>query len=117
MSLKDCIAADIGRTFLNVVEFCDTLQLHIGNRSVVCRGSLQSNRVRNTSGNGGPLQENSWTLYLAYPVLVPGAGDTVDEIILSAGQHITIDGKSYTIVDVSNEMGLATVNLTTRAWR
>lgn len=117
MSLKDLIARDIDTVFMNVDEFCDYMDIRIGNRICTCKGSLQSNRVDNTSGNGRPLQENTWTLYIKYPLMVHGEGAVFDSSLLSAGQRLLIDGESYTVVDISDEMGLATINLTTKAGR
>ena len=105
MSLKDCIARDIERVFLNVNDFCDNLNIQIGTAKFNIIGSLQSNLVQNNSGNSSPLQENAWTLYAKYPL-----EDTV-RTLLCAGTRLTIDGKSFTVVSVSDEMGLCTVIL------
>ena len=118
MSLKDCISNDIENVFMNVNDFCDYMVIHIGSKSVTCKGSLQSNKVYNNSGNGQPLQENSWTLYIKYPIAIHGEGMEHNiNCVLSAGTRIAIDDKSFTVVDVSDEMGLATINLTTRNGR
>lgn len=109
MSLKDCIARDADAVFLNTDEFCENLVLQIGTSKIPIIGSLQSNTVQNNNGNNLPLQSNAWTLYLKYPI--EGAN------ILSTGTRITIENKSFTIVSVSNEMGLATIQLQTHVGR
>lgn len=105
MGLKDCIARDIERVFLNVNDFCDNLIIQIGATKFNIVGSLQSNLVQNNSGNSQPLQENAWTLYAKYPL------DDNAKTLLCAGTRLTIDGKSFTVVSVSDEMGLCTVIL------
>ena len=111
MGLKDCIARDIERVFLNVNDFCDNLIIQIGATKFNIVGSLQSNLVQNNSGNSQPLQENAWTLYVKYPL------DDNAKTLLCAGTRITIDGKSFTVTSVSNEMGMATIQLNTRVGR
>lgn len=111
MGLKDCIARDIERVFLNVNDFCDNLIIQIGATKFNIVGSLQSNLVQNNSGNSQPLQENAWTLYVKYPL------DDSAKTLLCAGTRITIDGKSFTVVSVSDEMGMATIQLNTRVGR
>ena len=111
MGLKDCIARDIERVFLNVNDFCDNLIIQIGATKFNIIGSLQSNLVQNNSGNAQPLQENAWTLYTKYPL------DDNAKTLLCAGTRLTIDDKSFTVVSVSNEMGLCTVQLNTRVGR
>ena len=115
MSLKELIARDITNIFMNVNDFCDNLNIQIGRKKFNVIGSLQSNTVTNNSGNSSPLQSDTWVLYIKYPLL-----DDLDaENILSAGQRIIISSKdsnikdmAFTIVSVSDEMGLATINLT-----
>ena len=107
MGLKDCIARDIERVFLNVNDFCDNLIIQIGATKFNIIGSLQSNTVDNTSGsNASPLQDISYTLYIKYPLQ-----EDIKTSILSSGTRLTIDGKSFTVVSVSDEMGLATIIL------
>ena len=112
MSLKNLIARDIEKVFLNTNDFCDSLTLQIGNTKFNVIGSLQSNSVENNAGNGQPLQENAWTLYMKYPM-----ADDLERSILSSGARITIDNKSFTVVSVSDELGLATIQLNTRTGR
>lgn len=111
MSLKDCIARDIERVFLNVNDFCDNLIVQIGTTKFNIIGSLQSNLVQNNSGNSQPLQENAWTLYAKCPL------EDNAKTLLCAGTRLTINDKSFTVVSVSDEMGLCTVQLNTRVGR
>lgn len=115
MSLKELIARDITGIFMNVNDFCDNLNIQIGRKKFNVIGSLQSNTVTNNSGNSSPLQSDTWVLYIKYPLL----DDLEAENILSAGQRIIISSPdsnikdmAFTIVSVSDEMGLATINLT-----
>lgn len=119
MSLKELIARDITGIFMNVNDFCDNLNIQIGRKKFNVIGSLQSNTVTNNSGNSSPLQSDAWVLYIKYPLL-----DDIDaENILSAGQRIIISNgenikdMAFTIVSVSDEMGLATVQLSTSTGR
>ena len=105
MGLKDCISRDIERVFLNVNDFCDNLNIQIGATKFNIVGSLQSNLVQNNSGNAQPLQENAWTLYAKYPI------EDNAKTLLCAGTRLTIDGKSFTVVSVSDELGIATITL------
>ena len=121
MSLKELIARDITGIFMNVNDFCDNLNLQIGRKKFNVIGSLQSNTVTNNSGNSSPLQSDAWVLYIKYPLL---DDLTEDSNILSAGQRIIITNReqpdvamSFTIVSVSDEMGLATINLTNNSGR
>ena len=115
MSLKELIARDITGIFMNVSDFCDNLNIQIGRKKFNVIGSLQSNTVTNNSGNSSPLQSDAWVLYIKYPLL---DDLTEDSNILSAGQRIIISNNenikdmAFTIVSVSDEMGLATINLT-----
>ena len=112
MSLKDCIARDIDRVFLNTNDYCDNLTIQIGTKKFNVIGSLQSNSVENNSGNSSPLQDISYTLYIKYPLT-----NDLEQTILSSGTRITIDHKSYSVVSASDEMGLATIQLQTRNGR
>lgn len=115
MSLKELIARDITNIFMNVNDFCDNLNIQIGRKKFNVIGSLQSNTVTNNSGNSSPLQSDTWVLYIKYPLL----DDLEAENILSAGQRIIISSQdsnikdmAFTIVSVSDECGIATINLT-----
>ena len=120
MSLKELIARDITSIFMNVNDFCDNLNIQIGRKKFNVIGSLQSNTVTNNSGNSNPLQSDTWVLYIKYPLL-----DDLDaENILSAGQRIIIINReqpdvamSFTIVSVSDELGLATIQLSNASGR
>ena len=120
MSLKELIARDITNIFMNVNDFCDNLNIQIGRKKFNVIGSLQSNTVTNNSGNSSPLQSDAWVLYIKYPLL----DDLETENILSAGQRIVISSPdsnikdmAFTIVSVSDEMGLATVQLSNNSGR
>ena len=119
MSLKELIARDITGIFMNVNDFCDNLNIQIGRKKFNVIGSLQSNTVTNNSGNSSPLQSDAWTLYIKYPLL----DDLDSDNILSAGQRIIISNNenikdmAFTIVSVSDEMGLATIQLSTSTGR
>ena len=112
MSLKDCIARDINRVFLNTGDFCDNITIQVGNRKFNVVGSLQSNTVQNNSGSTAPLQSIGYTLYIKYPL-----ADNLDSTLLSSGARITIDNKPFSISSVSNEMGIATISLDSRGGR
>ena len=123
MSLKELIARDITGIFMNVNDFCDNLSIQIGRKKFNVIGSLQSNTVTNNSGNSSPLQSDAWTLYIKYP-LIDDLTTTTDEAILSAGQRIIISSRdsglkdaSFTIVSVSDELGLATIQLSNASGR
>ena len=119
MSLKELIARDITGIFMNVNDFCDNLNIQIGRKKFNVIGSLQSNTVTNNSGNSSQLQSDTWVLYIKYPLL----DDLDSDNILSAGQRIIISNNenikdmAFTIVSVSDEMGLATIQLSTSTGR
>ena len=119
MSLKELIARDITGIFMNVNDFCDNLTLQIGRKKFNVIGSLQSNTVTNNSGNSSPLQSDAWVLYIKYPLI----DDLEADNILSAGQRIIISNNenikdmAFTIVSVSDEMGLATIQLSNNSGR
>ena len=112
MSLKDCIKRDIDRVFLNTGDFCDNITIQINQKKFNIIGSLQNNTVENNAGNNQPLQSISYTLYIKYPL-----SDNLDQSLLSSGTRITIDNKSYSVVSVADELGLATIQLETRGGR
>ena len=128
MSLKELIARDITGVFMNVNDFCDNLNIQIGRKKFNVIGSLQSNTVTNNSGNSSPLQSDTWVLYIKYPLMDDLTSE--DSNILSAGQRIIISNgnnnssltgankdMAFTIVSVSDEMGLATIQLSTSTGR
>lgn len=107
MSLKDCIARDIEMVFMNTNDFCDNLTIQVGTTKFNVIGSLQSNLVQNNSGsNASPLQDISYTLYIKYPLT-----EDLERSILSSGTRLTIDNKPFSVVSVSDELGLATIVL------
>lgn len=108
MALKDLIARDISRVFMNTNDFADNLVLQVGTNRLNVIGSLQNNAIQNNSGNRQPLQENTYTLYIKYPLDIASSNK-----LLSAGTRITINDKSFTITSISDEMGLATIQLNT----
>lgn len=112
MSLKNLIARDINTVFMNTNDFCDNLTIQVGTTKFNVIGSLQSNLVQNNAGNGQPLQENAYTLYIKYPLT-----EDLERSILSSGARLTINNKPFSVVSVSDEMGLATVQLSTRTGR
>ena len=119
MSLKELIARDITGIFMNVNDFCDNLNIQIGRKKFNVIGSLQSNTVTNNSGNSSPLQSDAWVLYIKYPLI----DDLEANNILSAGQRIIISNNenikdmAFTIVSVSDECGIATVQLSNNSGR
>ena len=121
MSLKELIARDITSIFMNVNDFCDNLNIQIGRKKFNVIGSLQSNTVTNNSGNSNPLQSDAWVLYIKYPLIDDLTSE--DAFILSAGQRIIISNgenikdMAFTIVSVSDECGIATVQLNSATGR
>lgn len=141
MSLKDCIVRDINNVFMRTTDFCDNLVIQVGNIRWLAIGSLQSNSIQNNSGNGRPLQEDSWTLYVKYPMSIPDVlyeeplpnqprnryisnvpyetglskvpmnPTRNDKKILSVGTRLTVNDKSFTVTSISNEMGICTIQL------
>lgn len=111
MSLKDNINNDIHNIFLNALEFADVLQLQVDRKQLIAVGSLQSNKVYNNSGGGGALQSTAYTLYLRYPLLEKDMSES--KYILSTGTNIIINNIPYRVGDISDEMGLAAVQLQT----
>ena len=122
MSLKELIARDITGVFMNVNDFCDNLSIQIGRKKFNVIGSLQSNTVTNNSGNSSPLQSDTWVLYIKYPLI--DDLDATQPELLSTGQRIIISSRdsglkdaSFTIVSVSDECGLATIQLSNASGR
>lgn len=99
MSLKEQIEADIFKVFLNPKDFGD---FHTVNGSrVMC--AVDKNNVHMRSGGGRRtegVREDSFFLYIA-------AGAFRDKP--EARDPITIDGKSYTIRNVSDEGGMLVI--------
>lgn len=104
MNLKELIEKDITNVFSrDALEFNDILAIGTGSGKLYhVFGSMQSNTVDNGNfSNGSPLQGVSQTLYIPYPI--------GGELRLDAGQTLYINDDPYTIVDISDEMGLATI--------
>lgn len=106
MTLKDMIAADINGVFLaNEDEFGEFHDIGISSfQKYHVIASLQSDVINNGSFDGrAPLQMASDTLLVAYPI--------GGELEVSAGQMLFVDDVTFEVVDVLNEMGLATILL------
>ena len=105
MSLKSEIAADITNIFLaNEDEFAEThtIGTNSTNKKFCVIASLQSNIINNGNFDGkSPLQLASHTLLVAYPI--------GGELKVSAGQILFIDDVTYEVVDILDEMGMATI--------
>ena len=107
MTLKDMIAADITSVFLaNEDEFAEfhDIGMNSSNRKYHVLASLQSNVINNGNFDGkAPLQMVSHTLLVAYPI--------GGELRLKADQILYIDDEAFKVVDVLDEMGMATILL------
>ena len=107
MTLKDMIAADITSVFLaNSDEFAEFHDIgsNSSNRKYRVIASLQSNTIDNGNFDGkAPLQMVSHTLIVAYPI--------GGELRLKADQILYIDDEAFKVVDVLDEMGMATILL------
>ena len=107
MTLKDMIAADITGVFLaNEDEFAEAHDIgtNSSNRKYHVIASLQSNVINNGNFDGkSPLQMVSHTLLVAYPI--------GGELRLKADQILYIDDEPYKVIDVLDEMGMATILL------
>ena len=107
MTLKDMIAADITGVFLaNEDEFAEAHDIgtNSSNRKYRVLASIQSNVINNGNFDGkAPLQMVSHTLLVAYPI--------GGELRLKADQILYIDDEAYKVIDVLDEMGMATILL------
>ena len=105
MTLKDMIAADITNIFLaNEDEFAEAHDIgtNSSNRKYHVIASLQSNTIDNGNFDGkAPLQMVSHTCIVAYPI--------GGELRLKADQILYIDDEAYKVIDVLDEMGMATI--------
>ena len=106
-TLKEQIEADIAGVFLassdEFAEFHD-IGTNSSTRKYHVIASFQSNIINNGNFDGkSPLQLASHTLLVAYPI--------GGELKVSAGQILFIDDVSYEVVDVLDEMGMATILL------
>ena len=107
MTLKSMIAADITSVFLasedEFAEFHD-IGTNSSNRKYRVIASLQSNTIDNGNFDGkSPLQMVSHTCIVAYPI--------GGELRLKADQILYIDDEAYKVIDVLDEMGVATILL------
>ena len=107
MTLKDMIAADITSVFLaNSDEFAEMHDIgtNSSNRKYRVIASLQSNIIDNGNFDGkAPLQLASHTLLVAYPI--------GGELRLKVDQPLYIDDEAFKVIDVLDEMGMATILL------
>lgn len=107
MTLKGMIAADITGVFLaNEEEFAELHDIgtNSSNRKYRVIASLQSNTIDNGNFDGkSPLQMVSHTCIVAYPI--------GGELRLKADQILYIDDEAYKVIDVLDEMGMATILL------
>ena len=105
MSLIIKTRTDITNIFLaNEDEFAEThtIGTNSTNKKYSVIASLQSNVINNGNFDGkSPLQLASHTLLVAYPI--------GGELKVSAGQILFIDDVTFEVVDVLDEMGLATI--------
>ena len=106
-TLKEMIAADITGVFLassdEFAEFHD-IGTNSSNRKYHVIASLQSNIIDNGNFDGkAPLQEVSHTLVVAYPI--------GDKLRVNADQILYIDDEAFKVIDVLDEMGMATILL------
>ena len=107
MTLKDMIAADITGVFLaSEDEFADLHKIGTNSKSnaYTVIASLQSNIIDNGNFDGkAPLQLASHTLLVAYPI--------GGKLRVNADQILYIDDEAYKVIDVLDEMGMATILL------
>ena len=106
-TLKDMIASDITGVFLaNEDEFAEMHDIgtNSSNRKYRVIASLQSNIIDNGNFDGkAPLQLASHTLLVAYPI--------GGKLRVNADQILYIDDDAYKVIDVLDEMGVATILL------
>ena len=107
MTLKDMIAADITGVFLaSEDEFAEMHKIGTNSKSnaYTVLASLQSNVINNGAFDGkSPLQMVSHTLLVAYPI--------GGKLRVNADQILYIDDEAYKVIDVLDEMGMATILL------
>lgn len=107
-TLREQIANDIDTIFFkNAEEFSDELKIGLDSkRTFTVYGSMQVNTVENNAGNQAPLQKVSYVLYVPYPI---GGSDGIE---LNCDDVLYIDGVAYKVVDIHDELGVATIYLT-----
>ena len=106
-TLKEMIADDITGVFLaNEDEFAEYHKIGTNSKSnaYTVLASLQSNTIDNGNFDGkAPLQMVSHTCIVAYPI--------GGELRLKVDQILYIDDEAYKVIDVLDEMGMATILL------
>ena len=106
-TLKEQIEADIAGVFLkDDTEFAEMHKIGTNSKSNACTvlASLQSNTIDNGNFDGkAPLQMVSHTCIVAYPI--------GGELRLKVDQILYIDDEAYKVIDVLDEMGMATILL------
>ena len=106
-TLKEMIAADITGVFLkDDTEFSEMHKIGTNSKSnaYTVLASLQSNTIDNGNFDGkAPLQMVSHTLVVAYPI--------GGELRVNADQVLYIDDEAFKVIDVLDEMGMATILL------
>ena len=107
MSLKEMIAADITNIFLaNEEEFAEMHKIGTNSKSnaYTVIASIQSNVINNGNFDGkSPLQMVSHTCIVGYPI--------GGKLRVNADQILYIDDEAYKVIDVLDEMGMATILL------
>jgi hypothetical protein len=103
-TLKEMIASDLKTVFFaNANEFDDEIEISFNDKQkYTVFASKQANTVDNANfGNASPLQGFSHTLYCEYPI--------GGEMEVEPGQVIYLDKEPFTVVDINEEMGAATI--------
>ena len=106
-TLKEMIASDITGVFLaSEDEFAESHKIGTNSKSnaYTVLASLQSNTIDNGNFDGkAPLQMVSHTCIVAYPI--------GGKLRVNADQILYIDDEAYKVIDVLDEMGMATILL------
>ena len=106
-TLKEQIEADIaGVFFKDDTEFAESHKIGTNSKSnaYTVLASLQSNVINNGNFDGkAPLQLASHTMLVAYPI--------GGKLRVNADQILYIDDEAYKVIDVLDEMGMATILL------
>ena len=106
-TLKEQIEADIAGVFLkDDTEFAESHKIGTNSKSnaYTVIASLQSNVINNGNFDGkAPLQMVSHTCIVAYPI--------GGELRLKADQILYIDDEAFKVIDILDEMGMATILL------
>ena len=107
MTLKEMIASDITGVFLkDETEFAEMHKIGTNSKSnaYTVIASLQSNTIDNGAFDGkAPLQMVSHTCIVAYPI--------GGKLRVNADQILYIDDEAFKVIDVLDEMGMATILL------